>query len=286
MKRGPNAIRLKPGEKQFLTKNFKRFTNQELLDHLNAQRSSDEQLKITWLRMKLYKMGLKKCEILRWTKDETQFLLDNYQHEGDAWIARQMTKKFRKFKLKNVEKKRELLGIKRTEEQIQAIKKKNIDRGCYNTVSEGRWKDGGAPEGHRVIWNQNGVLSEYVKVNGSYIPYAPWLYESHIAPIPEGCKVYHIDCNVLNNELHNLEIRMATGLDKKTRAEYARQNRLNHHKYKNRKSVPVQVQKIPEEPAAKLTDKIKVRINPKMEVYVAPGTPISEVYKKYAAYVR
>lgn len=159
---------------------------------------------------------------IRWSKEDIQFLVENYKTMGNVEIAEILTKEarswriingvkvVRKFNQKNVEKKMDLLGLKRTEEDLKYIIKHNREIGkghCwtkknnpYTMGIKSVFDDGVIRE-----WSINGRQYKYIKVNGKFISYPRYLWEQKIGKIPSEFKVAFKDGNPDNCELSNLE---------------------------------------------------------------------------------
>jgi|GEM_PF-5051014 len=110
--------------KDFLINNYKSMTNQQLADHFG--------LKLTVTRNKLRELGLKRMELEYWSEEMKVYLINNYQTMGDVEIMNYFKQYFPKkkgWKRNAIRKKRNYLGLHRTEEQIAAIVAKNTKRG-------------------------------------------------------------------------------------------------------------------------------------------------------------
>jgi hypothetical protein len=63
-----------------------------MCDFINSQRSlSEQKIHITTFRTLKAKLGLKKCNILRWAQEETDYLLATYKTKGNREIAEYLT---------------------------------------------------------------------------------------------------------------------------------------------------------------------------------------------------
>lgn len=182
------------------------------------------------MRTKLYEMGFKKMEMEYWTEEQTKFLLDNYKTIGDKELAilfNGLWEKDKRWSFKHMEKKRLYLKLKRTPEELAAIKIRNTDRGCW--MDTGTWETRGeAPDGTVRIWKHSWpskrgtVWREFkvIKVDGVYFHYARWLYEKTFGPMPAGYVTGFKDRDNMNVVSENLEAI--------TRAEHARRNRIKY----------------------------------------------------------
>jgi hypothetical protein len=115
---------------QFLRDNYLKLTNAQLAKALHK--------KITSTRMKLYELGLMREKRSRpWIPSQVEFLKENYRKYGDKELSEIMNRKWPRKELwtkKRVTKKRELLGIKRTAEEVQAIIARNLSQKRFNPV--------------------------------------------------------------------------------------------------------------------------------------------------------
>lgn len=266
-------------EKKEINRLFWQLTTKQLWAHINAQRSGNNQLGYTTFRTMLYKMGLKKCSILRWAQQETQFLLDNYKTMGNIEIAERLTTKRRPFHKKNVEKKMKLLGIKRTREEITGIIAKYKERGVYSRANYKRWDGIRIEEGQTKVQIRNGKPIVMVKANGVLTPYARHRYLQLHGSIPNGYKVYFKDLNPLNIADANLIAEPAHGYTIEQKAIYNKHvyNYFSSLKFKqNLKAKKEQINK-----AKKRLASIPVRVDSRTTIYVKPGTNISAFIEKY-----
>ena len=90
----------------------------------NAQLAEGLKLKLTIVRMKCAELGLKHIDLQYWTEEQIKFLRKNYKTTGDVEIAEALQKLFpreKKWTKKHVSKKRQLLGIHRSQKQIHVI---------------------------------------------------------------------------------------------------------------------------------------------------------------------
>ena len=85
-----NKIVFTPEQHEFLKCNYKTMTNQQLATKLG--------LKLTRVRNEMRALGLKRMELQYWTKQQKQFLIDNYKLIGDREIARIFAIKYPKEK--------------------------------------------------------------------------------------------------------------------------------------------------------------------------------------------
>jgi hypothetical protein len=215
----PEAIEYHPAEIVFIHKNFFKLSKEDLLDGVNAMR--ERKIKMSSLRHQCYRMGLKKGIQIRWSDDDIQFLRNNFQKIGDVELAERLTKRkktyriingkrvYRRFTKKHVEKKRNLLNLKRSSQELKNIRLRNEKNGRMKTFSsdDNMWTRQikiPAKEHEIRIWNTNGQRKKYIKINGRFIPYARWYYHNFIAELTPDKKVYHLDLDTLNDDPDNL----------------------------------------------------------------------------------
>lgn len=194
----PNKITWTPEQDAFLISNYSKMTNRELAKGLKME--------LTSTRHRLYQLGFKRIELERWTAEQIQFLLDNYQHKGDNEIAALMDSLFPKKKgwtKKHIEKKRMYLNLKRSSEQLIAIKERNRQMGCW---SINHWKTGtGNPVGTIVTWYAEERPAQYIKTESGYQRLSHFNWIKANGPIPSGAVIRLKDGDYLNCEPENLE---------------------------------------------------------------------------------
>jgi len=179
----------------------------------------------------------------------------------------------RRFTEENIQKKMQLLCLKRTELQLQALVEKHQKTGRYASSKKDISKDG-----HVKAIIINGIPHPHIRVNSIYKRQARIVYEQHYGPIPAGYKVHCKDLNTMNLNPDNLELRIAGQLNAMERLlmlKIAKQN----IEILNRKDAV-----IAEPKRGNLQDtagKIKVVVNAKLTLYVKPGTNIEALIKKY-----
>ena len=253
-----------------------KLTSRGLFDHLVTNFGLNCQY--TSYRTALYEMGLYKCKMLRWTKEETQYLLENYKTKGNIDIAKKLSKRGRKFSKKQVEKKIKLLGIKRSPENIEAIKNDHVKRGVYREANLRKWSSRKAEEGEKRTVVANGTPRVMIKVNGTFIPYARHRYIELYGEIPPGYKVYFKDMDPLNISDENLEIRKGCGLNIKESLLFNK----NKEKYLRSLSKPIVEETVLQLKEHKINpNTVKVWVNDKTAIYVKPGTDIQALKQKY-----
>lgn len=213
-------VKWKPWELTFILDNYYTMSWNELISALNSLRS--ENVNIGALRHVCIRLGLAKQIQIRWSKEDIQFLLDNYKIKGNVEIAEILTKKGRSFRLingkkvvrkfvpKNIEKKMNLFGLERTKEDLDYIIKHNreIGKGYCWTKEKNVYTEGIKQvfeEGEIRIWHTGEYKTQYIKINGRFTQYSRYLYRKHYGSIPKGHKIRFKDGNTLNCVIENLE---------------------------------------------------------------------------------
>jgi hypothetical protein len=270
-------FRLTRLETNWLKLNFKNYTTQQQFEYIMANRPKDKRACYTTFRTALYNKSIKKCKILRWSDQETQFLVDNYQSMGNIEIAQKLSTKKRPFTKKNVEKKIVLLNLKRTPEQRKFIIDQHKKTGKYSKASYKKWETmGSAADGEKRTWLINGAPKVVIKVNGVFVHYARHRFIQLHGSVLPGHKVYHKDGNPLNIEDDNL-IQAPAGTCRMKDYKKHIQKLKDDRKLKVEKRVFVkQVQ-----PPKHTPKGIAVRLDRKTVVFVKPGTNIETFKKQY-----
>lgn len=187
-------------EISFLKRNFYKLNNTQLAGKLN--------LSLTIVRTKCYELGLKRIELERWTDEQVKYLIDNYKEIGDVELAEIFDLVYPKNKgwtLKHIEKKRNYLGLKRTEEELVKIKERNKLNGRFSINHWKRWSENNSPIGTIRTWkNKNKREYKVIKTDFGYVHYAPYLWTKHNGDIPDGYVIGFKDKNQLNCKIENL----------------------------------------------------------------------------------
>lgn len=216
------------GEHRFLRDNFFTMTNKQLAYHINQMRTSNGKMTISGVRHECANLGLTRSYQIRWSDSDIMKLKAWYPLLGDTEIASYLNevgetfriingdKTYRSFTKKHVCKKRALLGLRRTREQLDRV---NADNLLVNT-----------PETIRKLWETRGVMEDgsiriwagrrYIKIDGSFTPYARWYYDNHVRKLDPNEIVYHADGDTLNDDPSNLAIIDRAGLAKMNRQYY------------------------------------------------------------------
>lgn len=206
-------------EEKFLTENFFNLSNEQLCAGINLIRNTS--VKISAVRSKCKELGLTHGIQIRWHKADIQFVVDNFRQYGDYELAILLNqnnntfrlingiKVYRFFSKKHVEKKRELLGLYRTPEEIKAIVSRNKKLGFQHawTKENNAYTLGikpVSPEGETRTWRTNGKKQVFVKKNGRFTTQARHVWEQRNGPIPKGYNIIHKDRNPLNDNIENL----------------------------------------------------------------------------------
>ncbi len=205
---------------EFLAKNFRKMNNRQLAKSLG--------LKLSTTRARLYQLGYKRMELEYWTDEQIQTLLNQYEYWGDVELAEFFNSKYPKRKgwtKKHIEKKRRLLGLKRTKEQIKEIQKRNIQLGRFRICPIKRWIATGVMEEGKIRLWRNGSSSviPMIKINGKFVQWSRWMWENKHGKIPEGMNVVYVRCNPSNFFKENITI---DNLEIVDNAELARRNSM------------------------------------------------------------
>jgi len=235
-----NKIILKPTQIAYIKANFYTKTNRELADYLG--------LKLTTLRTRCYNLGLKRMDLEYWTKEQVTYLKKYYKRIGDTEIAATFNKKYHKNKgwsKKHIEKKRRYLNLKRTPQQRQQIKQRNIEKGMFKMCPVKAWqtRGGAAPEKTIKIWLVAGTPQKFIKINTQFIKLSRYNWEQHYnKKARKGYCIIFKDGNTMNCEVENLQ--------RITRKENILRNSTQYHQ-------------LPEElkTVIKLNNKLKKLIN-------------------------
>lgn len=209
---------------EFIKKNFHQMNNPQIAIALGVT--------LSVLRAKCHELGLKHMEMEYWTKPMITFLKYNYKKIGDLELSEIFQKRWPKNKPwtnKHIEKKRVYLKLDRTPEELQRIKRRNVKAGRFSINHWRRWEGRQAPEREIRTWrNQFQRPVRVIKINGKWIHHAPWLWQQHNGPVPDGMVVGVKDNNPTHIAIENLVLR--------TRAEHA----INNAKLRRKKSfIPI-----------------------------------------------
>jgi len=211
------AIRWDPIDKIFIRKNYSKMTLNQLLSAVNDIRPASQKVNMPGLRHQLRRMGLSKGIQIHWSPDDVSFLLSHYKKIGNVEMAAILNKRrktyrkinekksYRLFTKKHIQKKMNLLGLHRTSEQIKKIMKRNLTTTNYRVLTA---ENNFYTQGIRQKYEEESTLirngKRYIKINSKFIPYTRWFYHNFIEPIPEGYVVYHLDCDMMNDDPDNL----------------------------------------------------------------------------------
>lgn len=272
-------MKLTKTQKQEILRKYRMLTNWELYEHLKT--NFNLSYCFTTFRSELYELGIKRVNMLRWTKEEIAFLLENYQTKGNKEIAALLSKPGRPFTIKNINKQMNLLNIKRTPEQLTFIKDTHKANGVYKNGSAKQKALGKRyfPEGHIKVIIQHGTPIMSIKVNGNFVSYARYRYQQLYGEIPKGYKVYLKDCNFRNISDDNLTIEPARGHTKEERILFQKYYKQYFDEIKLKQNLVIAEEPIKQiqEPKMNL---ISIKIG-KMIVKVKPGSDIEKIRQKY-----
>ena len=264
---------------EFIKLKFRSLTSRELFDHLTINYELTHQY--TSFRTELYRLGMMKVQMRRWTDEEKQILFDNYKTSGNIEIAEMLSKKGRIFNKKQIEKQIKLSKLKRTPEDLKYIREKHKKAGVYSEGNYRRWEKKKYKEGELKMQVRNNVPTMMIKVDGLFTPYARYRYIQLYGPVPKGFKVYLKDCNPENVDDSNLCIKNSLS------AEDRQLYRKNHAKYflaqKTKHIVKPAAPKIIQEKVAAVPVQnfITVVISDKVRLQVKPGTDVEKLKKQY-----
>lgn len=159
-----------------------KMTNQELADHFGV--------KITWMRTRMYEMGLKRQEFEYYTPEQIAFLKVNYVFYGNTELAEIFNINFprkKRWSLNSFEKKLGYLKLKRTTEQLEAIQNRNVKTGRFSECAKKRLETTGQmPIGTVRVWKQQGYQFAVIKTEKGYEYLSRYLWNKNIGPVPEG----------------------------------------------------------------------------------------------------
>lgn len=266
----------------FLTQNYKRFSIEALLHHINANRHCDDKMERSTFRSRMYAMELKKTGMVRWKPEWVDYLIENYRTMGDVELTENLNKLFElKLTKKHIGKKRQLMLIKRTDAEIAAIRAENVKQGKHSTADKMWATIGVGKDGDTRIWRLAGKYVPVIKIDGTWVHKARYVYEQENGPVPDGYKVYHKDGNRMNCEPENLVARNTT----LTAAERLKYKWHDRQYVVNMELKKAPIAAAPVMPNLNMTheNKVRVVINSKLTVWAKPGTDITKLREKYAA---
>lgn len=204
---------------KFIRNNYYQMTWKQLFV---AIKELNKTATIQALRHQCIRMKLAKQVQIRWCKEDIQYLIDNYQTKGDKELAIDLNKLkrtfrvingkkvYRIFKKKHIEKKMNLLGLKRSIDEYNAIRKRNIQTGLTHAWSKDKnvytlgIKEV-AKDGTIRAWKHYGRMLKHIKVDGTFKHYHRFLWEQAFGPVPKGYNVIFKDGDSMNCVLENLE---------------------------------------------------------------------------------
>ena len=202
-----------PDELKYIKDNFYEISKAQLLDDLNSRRGLNNKITLQQLRHELRRRGFMKMIQIRWTKTQTKFLKQNYKIKGDTEIAeilnntRSHSKKV--FTVKHVNKKRRLINLSRTKDEIKNIRKRNEIRSPAMCFQKGHTSSNKREEGSIAIRKGYKGKIRTIKIDGIIVYYGRWIYEQKYGKIPKGYKMYRKDYDKLNDNIENLYIKKA-----------------------------------------------------------------------------
>lgn len=206
-------------ELKFIRDNYYQMTWKQLFVAVKGLNNSAT---IQALRHQCIRMKLAKQVQIRWCKEDIQYLIDNYQTKGDKELAIELNKLKRTFRIidgkkvyrifnkKHIDKKKDLLGLKRSAEEFKHVRKRNIQIGLTPAWSkENNMYTQGlktiASDGTIRAWKHYGRMLKHIKVDGRFKHYHRFLWEQAYGPVPKGYNVIFKDGDSMNCVLENLE---------------------------------------------------------------------------------
>ena len=140
-----NKTNISDAEISCIKNNFHQLTNKELLHQLNKNRSAEKQIGFTVLRKLTRALQMRHVKAQRkWTRKEERCMKAWMPLMGDVQISERLNQLVsdgtRIFNRKNVKKKRKLMNLHRTPEQIKRICKDNQLCGSGSGFDLGRGK--------------------------------------------------------------------------------------------------------------------------------------------------
>lgn len=178
----PNKIPFTSSMKLFVRKNYMKMTNQELADHFGV--------KITWMRTRIYEMGLKRQEFEYYNDEQIDFLKVNFVFYGNTELAEIFNINFPRKKpwtIHSFEKKLGYLKLKRTDAQLEAIQNRNVKTGRFSECARKRWETTGQmPVGSIRVWKQESYQFAVIKTETGFEYLSRYLWKKHKGAIPKG----------------------------------------------------------------------------------------------------
>lgn len=148
---------------------------------------------------KLGVLGFKRDGYARYSKEDDDYLRNNYQEKGNREIAR-----FLKRTEKSIAKRMIVLGLKRTDKELYTLRSKNsgtFKKGCENKNK--------AKLGTLVLAYDAKNNKHYyrIKTEKGFVRFSRYLYEKyHNVELSDKDIVYHKDGNSMNVLIENLEL--------------------------------------------------------------------------------
>jgi hypothetical protein len=148
----------------YLQQNFFIQTNRQLADHL--------QVGLTVMRNKAAELGLRRIEVDPWTPQQQVFLEEHYKCMGDVEIAENLQKLYPRKTLwtkKHVCKKRRLLNLNRSAEEIKLIIMNHMQPGgrCHTILRNSSSKNlSDSFIAQLIAWRDKDLQKEVLKYPG------------------------------------------------------------------------------------------------------------------------
>jgi hypothetical protein len=129
----PNKIFITDEQEKFIRDNFKTMDNESIAKEIGLSK--------TYVSMFAFSKGFKRDLKILWSKEQTDFLLENYKSIGNTELAFLLNQKFpskKNFKKSTITKKMFLMRLKRTKKEQYDILQRNRLNGCWgNPVDYG-----------------------------------------------------------------------------------------------------------------------------------------------------
>lgn len=177
-----NKIAFTDEMREFVVDHYNKMTNQQLADALGV--------KVTWLRIHIYAMGLKRQNFEYFTAEQVDFLKVNYVFYGNTELAEifniMFPRKIKPWTIDSFEKKLGYLKLKRTKQQLDDIRNRYVKLGRFADGSKKAWSVRGVMQvGQIKVWRQNDKQAAYIKTEFGFMQLSRYLWELHYGKIPK-----------------------------------------------------------------------------------------------------
>ncbi len=161
---------------------------------------------------KLKVLGFNRQTFKSYTKEDDDYITENYQLKGNFEIGRDIQRT-----AKSITKRMIILGLKRSDSELTELKRTH--RSCFK---KGRISEKTVAHGTlRLAYDAQRLLSFYeIKINKKFVRFSRYLYEQyHQVQLKASDIIFHKDGNAMNLLKENLE--------KITRSELLDKNNMN-----------------------------------------------------------